>query len=74
MAPSHHPPRSRLRKLVGGFVVAVAEVLAPTSVLADGPPKLAPRREGMPRQRRAPLPGHDSWRFGNQGADPRSLK
>lgn len=74
MASSHHRPRSHLRKLLGGFVVAVAEVFAPTSVLADGPPKLAPRREGPPRPRRTTLLGQDSRRLGIQGVDPRRLE
>lgn len=74
MASSHHRPWSHLRKLLGGFVVAVAEVFAPTSVLADGPPKLPPRREGPPRLRRVPGSGQDSRRLGIQGVDPRRLE
>ncbi|RKH60001.1 hypothetical protein [Corallococcus llansteffanensis] len=70
MASSRHRPKSHLRKLLGGFVVAVAEAFAPTSALADGAPKL----DGGPRQRRVPIPGQGSWRLGIQGADPRRLE
>ncbi|RKH07439.1 hypothetical protein D7V97_21295 [Corallococcus sp. CA053C] len=70
MALSRHRPKSHLRKLLGGFVVALAEVFAPRSVLANGPPRL----EGWPRQRRVPVPGQGSRRFGIQGADPRRLE
>lgn len=71
MASSHHRPRSHLRKLLGGFVVAVAEVFAPTSVLADGPPEPPPMRKGRPRLRCVPGLGQDSRRLGIQGVDPR---
>ncbi|RKG74114.1 hypothetical protein [Corallococcus terminator] len=67
MASSRHRPKSRWRKLLGGFVVAVAESFAPDSVLADG----APKRDVHPRHGRIPGKGYGSRTLGIQGADPR---
>ncbi|CAM4019155.1 hypothetical protein G4177_13335 [Corallococcus sp. ZKHCc1 1396] len=65
MASSRHRPKSRLRKLLGGFVVAVAESFAPESVLAAG----APEREASARQ--GPGQRSGSWRLGIRGVEPR---
>ncbi|RYZ39820.1 MAG: hypothetical protein EOO71_18470 [Myxococcaceae bacterium] len=66
MASSRHRPKSRLRKLLGGFVVAVAESFAPDSVLADG----APKRDVHPRHGRTPSQGNGSRTLGIRGVDP----
>ncbi|NOK34583.1 hypothetical protein HMI49_15385 [Corallococcus exercitus] len=65
MASPPRRPKSHLRKLLGGCVVSVAQVFAPRSVLADGPPVLDVR----PRQAR--VPRRDSHSLGIRGADPR---
>ncbi|MFB1478948.1 hypothetical protein [Corallococcus sp. RDP092CA] len=64
MASSPRRPRSYWRKLLGGCVVSIARVLAPTSVLADGPPVL----DGRLRYGRVPVPVRGSQSLGIRGA------